>query len=69
MNENILINSDEVAGMLRLGKRSFYNFLKSEEAGAFPKAIKFGPRLSRWRKREVEEWLSGDHKADLRDAG
>jgi predicted DNA-binding transcriptional regulator AlpA len=69
MNENILIDSDEVAGMLRLGKRSFYNFLKTEEAEAFPKAIKFGPRLSRWRKREVEEWLSGDHKANLRDAG
>ncbi len=60
MNDNILIDSDEVAGMLRLGKRSFHNFLKTEEGVKFPKAIKFGPRLSRWRKREVEEWLQGN---------
>ncbi len=63
MNDNILLESDDVANMLRLGRKSFYKFLKSDASVGFPAPINFGRRLNRWRRDDIVNWVNGQ-KAD-----
>lgn len=58
MNDPLLLDAAQVAEMLSLNKKTFYHLLKTEAMETFPKPIKFGERLSRWRKSEVEEWIN-----------
>jgi predicted DNA-binding transcriptional regulator AlpA len=58
MNDQILLDASEVAAMLSLNKKTFYHFLKSKAGMTFPKPIKFGERLNRWKRQEVEEWVN-----------
>lgn len=69
MDHQMLLNAGEVAALLSLNKKTFYQFLKSSEGGSFPKPIQFGPRLSRWKSGEVKAWVdsqtAGDHAAPV----
>jgi predicted DNA-binding transcriptional regulator AlpA len=65
MKDQLLLDAAQVAEMLSLNKKTFYHFLKSEAGGSFPKPIKFGERLSRWKASEVEEWVSGRTSTSL----
>lgn len=58
MNDQLLLDAAQVAEMLSLNKKTFYHLLKTEAMDTFPKPIKFGERLSRWRKEEVEAWVN-----------
>lgn len=58
MNDQLLLDAAQVAEMLSLNKKTFYHLLKTEAMETFPKPIKFGERLSRWRKEEVEAWVN-----------
>lgn len=58
MNDQLLLDAAQVAEMLSLNKKTFYHLVKTEAMDTFPKPIKFGERLSRWRKEEVEAWVS-----------
>lgn len=58
MNDPLLLDAAQVAEMLSLNKKTFYHLLKTEAMETFPKPIKFGERLSRWRKEEVEAWVN-----------
>jgi len=58
MNKQLLLDAAEVAEMLSLNKKTLYHFLKSPAGQTFPKPIKFGERLSRWNKKEVEDWVN-----------
>lgn len=58
MNDQLLLDAAEVATMLSLNKKTFYQFLKSKAGENFPKPIKFGERLNRWKKQEIEEWVN-----------
>ena len=58
MNDQLLLDAAQVADMLSLNKKTFYHLVKTEAMDTFPKPIKFGERLSRWRKEEVEAWVT-----------
>lgn len=58
MNDQLLLDAAQVADMLSLNKKTFYHLVKTEAMDTFPKPIKFGERLSRWRKEEVEAWVA-----------
>lgn len=58
MNDPLLLDAAQVAEMLSLNKKTFYHLVKTEAMDTFPKPIKFGERLSRWRKEEVEAWVN-----------
>lgn len=58
MNDPLLLDAAQVAEMLSLNKKTFYHLVKTEAMDTFPKPIKFGERLSRWRKEEVEAWVA-----------
>ena len=58
MNDQLLLDAAQVADMLSLNKKTFYHLVKTEAMETFPKPIKFGERLSRWRKEEVEAWVN-----------
>lgn len=58
MNDQLLLDAAQVADMLSLNKKTFYHLMKTEAMETFPKPIKFGERLSRWRKEEVEAWVN-----------
>lgn len=58
MNDPLLLDAAQVAEMLSLNKKTFYHLVKTEAMETFPKPIKFGERLSRWRKEEVEAWVN-----------
>ncbi len=59
MDHQILLNAGEVATLLSLNKKTFYQFLKSGDGASFPKPIQFGPRLNRWKAEEVKAWVDG----------
>lgn len=48
-----LINSDQLAEMLGISRKSLYHAL---DAGQLPSPIKIGNRL-RWRIEDIEAWL------------
>lgn len=58
MKDQLLLDAAQVAEMLSLNKKTFYHLLKQDEMADFPRPIKFGERLSRWKKNEVEEWVN-----------
>jgi len=58
-SEPMMLDSTDMALVLRLSKKGFYNFLKSPLGETFPKPVKLGPRLIRWRRLDVEEWVDG----------
>jgi len=63
MKDQLLLDAAQVAEMLSLNKKTFYHLLKTAAMETFPKPIKFGERLSRWKKEEVEAWVSSQTKA------
>lgn len=58
MKDQLLLDAAQVAEMLSLNRKTFYHLLKTDAMDTFPKPIKFGERLSRWKKDEVEAWVS-----------
>lgn len=67
MNTQLLLDATEVAEMLSLNKKTFYHFLKSKGGETFPKPIKFGERLSRWNRKEVEDWVNEMASGEIRE--
>lgn len=63
MKDQLLLDATQVAEMLSLNKKTFYHLLKTAAMETFPKPIKFGERLSRWKREEVEAWVSSQTKA------
>lgn len=39
---------------------------KLRKAGDFPEPVKVGPRSIGWRRADIEEWLEGRERVDLR---
>ena len=55
--EPLLVSPDEAAGLLEIGKTTFYQLCSSGRIG--PMAIKFG-RRSLFRLDKLREWVSAD---------
>tara|TARA_R110000823_G_scaffold231612_2_gene358279 strand:- start:660 stop:851 length:192 start_codon:yes stop_codon:yes gene_type:complete len=62
MPSHSLIDAHSVAEMLSLNIKTFYRFVQENTDDTFPKPILFGPRLSRWSKEEVEQWIQKKNK-------
>lgn len=58
MKDQLLLDAAQVAEMLSLNKKTFYHLMKTGAMETFPKPIKFGERLNRWKRDEVESWVS-----------
>lgn len=58
MKDQLLLDAAQVAEMLSLNKKTFYHLLKTAAMDTFPKPLKFGERLSRWNRSEVEAWVA-----------
>ena len=57
-----LLAIDQVVERAKRCKASIYNDIK---AGTFPAPVKVGPRSSRWRETEVDEWIEQLPTADF----
>ena len=55
MSEQILLNAEELAEMLKIEKSFLYS-LKS--TGRLPPSIRLSRRAVRWRKADVLRWIS-----------
>jgi predicted DNA-binding transcriptional regulator AlpA len=54
-----LVAIAEVQAMLGVGKATIYRWIEKAD---FPKALKLGPQVRRWRKGDIEQWVaSRDH--------
>jgi predicted DNA-binding transcriptional regulator AlpA len=67
VNDMTLISAREVSDVLRMNIKTFYGFLKRPAGASFPKPISFGKRTNRWRKMDVERWIS-DRAQEAADA-
>jgi len=52
-----LLDAREVAGLLRISMPTLWRCVKQER---IPKPIRFGPRLLRWRLRDIERCLGAE---------
>jgi predicted DNA-binding transcriptional regulator AlpA len=52
-----LLDAREVAGLLRVSMPTLWRCVKQER---MPKPIRFGPRLLRWRLRDIERFLGAE---------
>ena len=50
-----LLRAKEVAGLIGVSRSTLYRMVA---AGQFPQPIRIGPRASRWRMSEVQEWMA-----------
>ncbi|MDR1534326.1 MAG: helix-turn-helix domain-containing protein [Planctomycetota bacterium] len=57
MSEQVLLDAEELAGMLKIEK-SFLYTLKS--AGRLPPSIRLSRRAVRWRKDQILAWIAAD---------
>lgn len=51
----MLLHAAAVAEMVGMSEASIYRMLG---AGEFPEPIRFGKRLTRWKREEVERWVA-----------
>ena len=49
------IDAKAIAEMLSIRPKSIQYVMESDDK--FPKPIAFSPRIKRWKRQEVEEWL------------
>lgn len=49
-----LINLNEVTKKLSIHKSTIYRLLKNDD---FPKQIKLGGKIVRWRESDIDEWI------------
>jgi predicted DNA-binding transcriptional regulator AlpA len=49
------IDAKAIADMLSIKPKSIQYVMESDER--FPKPISFSPRIKRWKRQEVEDWL------------
>ena len=52
----------EVEGLVRLKKSALYRLLNDPDSD-FPRPLKIGPKAIRWRRSEINEWLSSRPRA------
>ena len=54
-----LLTAGEVARVLSIGERTVWRMVSRSRAGSgsFPKPIRIGGKIARWRWRDVEEYL------------
>ena len=55
----ILLTIAEVTAELKVGRSFIYKRIKT---GEFPKPIHLSPKATRWRRRDIEEWI--DQRAE-----
>ena len=55
MNSPDLLTVDDVAELLKVSRSTVYEYLKRDH---LPQPVKIGPRLARWLRQEVEEWIA-----------
>ena len=55
-----LLTIEEVCAMTRMSRSTVYKKVKS---GEFPKPIRLGRRMVRWRRWEVVKWISSRPEA------
>ena len=55
-----LITAQELADILRIGQRTCWRLATQAEAGegSFPKPLRIGPRMARWRLSDVEAYIT-----------
>lgn len=61
MTDQLLLNSEQVASLLSMNRKTFYHFLKTSMGQTFPAPIKMSYRIYRWKREDVEEWVNGHH--------
>ena len=65
MAENeTLLRREDIEKMLGLGRTAIYNLVRR---GELPPPLKVGPRASRWRKADVDEFIERCRRAPLTD--
>ena len=57
-SSTVLIDSNDVAKLLGVGKRRLFLFFKSDLSESFPKPVQLGKRVNRWVREEVEDWVT-----------
>lgn len=53
-----MLSAREVADILKMHIKTFYSFLKRPGGETFPKSIAFGKKTQRWRKRDIDNWIT-----------
>lgn len=53
--EPMLLTALQVAGLLGISRTTFFGLLSAGCIG--PRAVRFGRRLVRWRRAEIEKWV------------
>lgn len=51
-----LLRREEVLEIVAIGKTQLYKMMAM---GEFPRSVRIGPNLVRWRIQEVREWIDG----------
>ncbi|MXY17051.1 MAG: AlpA family phage regulatory protein [Acidobacteria bacterium] len=52
----------DVRKLTGLGTTTIYKFMN---AGDFPRAVRVGPKLVKWRSAEINAWIAGLQPADI----
>jgi len=55
-----LLTPDEVAELLKVGRRVFIRTVSKQPD--FPKPVRLGGRVLRWHSEEIEQWAQGRYR-------
>ncbi len=64
MLDQELLTQDEVVGALGVSEQTVRRWWR---AGHMPKPLRFGRRLLRWRKCDIDEFLAGGSKTETEE--
>ena len=60
---NHLLSRQELQAMLGVSRSTLYMLMRND---GLPRPIRLGPQTNRWRRHEVENWLSERPIADIK---
>lgn len=55
-DERLLLQVNDIAEMLSVHPKTMYAYIKKDSS--FPKPISLGPRMRRWRREDISNWIA-----------